>query len=45
MTICNVISGAEDWENIQDFGETYLDFLKQYGDFEHGIPAHDTIAL
>nr|WP_250854628.1 ISAs1 family transposase [Escherichia coli] len=30
--------------NIEDFGETHLDFLKQYGDFEHGIPAHDTIA-
>ena len=25
-------------------GETHLDFLKQYGDFEHGIPVHDTIA-
>lgn len=28
----------------QDFGETHLDFLKQYGDFEKGIPVHDTIA-
>lgn len=28
----------------QDFGETHLDFLKQYGDFEQGIPVHDTIA-
>ncbi|WP_414836270.1 hypothetical protein, partial [Escherichia coli] len=25
-------------------GETHLDFLKQYGDFENGIPVHDTIA-
>ncbi|WP_418886421.1 ISAs1 family transposase [Escherichia coli] len=24
--------------------ETHLDFLKQYGDFENGIPVHDTIA-
>lgn len=44
LTICAVISGAEGWEDIQDFGETHLDFLKQYGDFEHGIPVHDTIA-
>ncbi len=44
LTICAVISGAEGWEDIADFGETHLDFLKQYGDFEHGIPAHDTIA-
>ncbi len=44
LTICAVISGAEDWEDIEDFGETHLDFLKQYGDFENGIPVHDTIA-
>ncbi|MFZ7875436.1 transposase family protein [Escherichia coli] len=31
-------------EDIEDFGETHLDFLKQYGDFENGIPVHDTIA-
>ena len=44
LTICAVISGAEGWEDIEDFGETHLDFLKQYGDREHGIPVHDTIA-
>lgn len=44
LTICAVISGAEGWEDIEDFGETHLDFLKQYGDFENGITVHDTIA-
>ncbi len=44
LTICAVISCAEGWEDIEDFGETHLDFLKQYGDFENGIPVHDTIA-
>ena len=44
LTICAVISGAEGWEDIEDFGETHLDFLKLYGDFENGIPVHDTIA-
>ncbi|MBW9586248.1 ISAs1 family transposase [Escherichia coli] len=44
LTICAVISDAEGWEDIEDFGETHLDFLKQYGDFENGIPVHDTIA-
>ncbi|EKP2412578.1 transposase family protein, partial [Escherichia coli] len=38
LTICAVISGAEGWEDIE------VDFLKQYGDFENGIPVHDTIA-
>ncbi|MEI8494070.1 transposase family protein [Escherichia coli] len=45
LTIFAVISGAEGWEDIEDFGEIHLDFLKQYGDFENGIPVHDTIAL
>lgn len=44
LTICAVISGAEGWEDIEDFGASHLDFLKQYGDFENGIPVHDTIA-
>ncbi len=44
LTICAVIPGAEDYEDIEGFGETHLDFLKQYGDFENGIPVHDTIA-
>ncbi len=44
LTICAVIPGAEDYEDIEDFGETHLDFLKQYGDFENDIPVHDTIA-
>ncbi|EEV0896205.1 ISAs1 family transposase [Escherichia coli] len=44
LIICAVVSGAEGWEDIEDFGETHLDFLKQYGDFENGIPVHDTIA-
>ncbi len=43
LTICAVIPGAEGWEDIEDFGETHLDFLKQYGDFENGIPVHDTV--
>ncbi|MGC6031702.1 ISAs1 family transposase [Enterobacter kobei] len=44
LTICAVISGAEGWEDIEDFGNVHLDFLKLYGDFENGIPVHDTIA-
>ena len=44
LTICGVIAGAEGWEEIEDFGEERLDWLRQYGDFEQGIPSHDTIA-
>ncbi|MCT4737214.1 ISAs1 family transposase [Raoultella ornithinolytica] len=44
LTICAVIAGAEGWEDIEDFGHVHLDFLKLYGEFENGIPVHDTIA-
>ncbi|WP_299735803.1 ISAs1 family transposase [uncultured Endozoicomonas sp.] len=44
LTICAVIAGCEGWEEIEDFGNERLDWLKQYGEFEHGIPSHHTIA-
>lgn len=44
LTICAVISGAEGWEDIEDFGKLKLDWLRKYRPFEHGIPRHDTIA-
>ncbi|WP_413477380.1 ISAs1 family transposase [Serratia proteamaculans] len=44
LAICAVIAGAEGWEDIEDFGHVHIDFLKLYGDFENGIPVHDTIA-
>ena len=44
LTITAVIGGAEGWEEIEDFGTDHLDWLKKYGDFSNGIPAHDTIA-
>lgn len=44
LTVCAVIAGAEGWEDIEEFGKERLDWLRQYGDFEQGIPVHDTIA-
>ncbi len=44
LAISAVVSGAEGWEDIEDFGHSKLDWLRKYGDFEAGIPRHDTIA-
>ncbi|MFD1007487.1 MULTISPECIES: ISAs1 family transposase [Oceanisphaera] len=44
LAIVAVIGGAEGWEEIQDFGVDHFDWLQQYGDFDNGIPVHDTIA-
>jgi hypothetical protein len=39
-----VIYGAEGWDEIEDFGHAKLDFLRQNGDLESGVPSHDTLA-
>ena len=44
LAISAVISGAEGWEGIEDFGHLKLDWLRQYRPFAAGIPRHDTIA-
>lgn len=38
------ISGAEGWEEIEDFGEHRLEWLRQFLPYRRGIPRHDTIA-
>ena len=44
LIICAVIAGCEGWEEIEDFGNERLDWLKKYGEFENGVPSHHTIA-
>jgi predicted transposase YbfD/YdcC len=43
LTVCAVISGCETWEDIQDYGDYKLEWLKRFLDLPHGIPSHDTI--
>lgn len=38
------MSGAEGCEDIESFGHIKLDRLRQYRDFEAGVPRHDTLA-
>ena len=44
LAVSAVLSGAEGWEQIEDFGSHRLDWLRRYRPFEYGIPRHDTIA-
>ncbi|PMP09037.1 transposase [Vibrio breoganii] len=44
LTVCAVITGAEGWEDIEDFGRAHLDWLQDKGLFKEGLPVHDTIA-
>ena len=42
ITICAVISGAESWDDIEDFGHCKYDWLKSFLALPNGIPSHDT---
>lgn len=43
LTLCAVICGAESWNDIETFGQSKLDFLRQYLPYENGIPSDDTL--
>jgi predicted transposase YbfD/YdcC len=44
LAITAVISGCEGWEEIQNFGNDKLDWLRKYLPFSAGIPTDDTIS-
>ncbi|MGI9158432.1 MAG: ISAs1 family transposase [Saprospiraceae bacterium] len=43
LTTSAVLSGFEDWDEIVDFGEEKIAWLRKYLPFEQGIPSHDTV--
>lgn len=42
ITISAVICGAENWNQIEMFGKSRLDWLKTFLKLPNGIPSHDT---
>lgn len=44
LSVSAVLTGAEGWEDIEQFGCIKLEWLRKYLPFENGIPKHDTIA-
>lgn len=43
LAIFAVLSNAQSWTEIQAFGESKREWLKDYLTLENGIPSHDTI--
>ena len=43
LTFCAVICGADGWQDVEDYGKSKLEYLKQYLDYNNGIPSDDTI--
>ena len=44
LCVCAVVSGAEGWSDIEEFGHTKLEWLRRYVPLANGIPVDDTIA-
>ena len=42
IALCAVISGAEGWEDMEEYGHAQADWFKQFLDLPHGIPSADT---
>ena len=42
ITICGVVSGADTYEQIENFGKKRKKWLSKFLELPHGIPSHDT---
>jgi predicted transposase YbfD/YdcC len=42
IAVCAVLSGAEGWEDIEEYGKAQADWFAGLLDLPHGIPGHDT---
>jgi len=43
LVVSATVSSCNDWESIEVFGESQLEWLRKYYPFKNGIPSHDTI--
>jgi predicted transposase YbfD/YdcC len=43
VTLFGVISGCESFEDLEDYGQQKIEFLRKFAGFENGIPSDDTL--
>jgi predicted transposase YbfD/YdcC len=41
LVVCGTIANSDDYDDIVDWGEAHLEFLRRFSDFHHGIPCVD----
>ena len=41
LVVCATIAGCDDYDEIADWGETHLSFLRGLSEFYHGVPCED----
>jgi len=42
IALCALISGADSWTQVAEYGRSKLDWLKEFLELPNGIPSHDT---
>jgi predicted transposase YbfD/YdcC len=42
IAMCAVIAGADNWEDVEEFGKSKLEWLQTFLELPNGIPSHDT---
>jgi hypothetical protein len=42
ITVCAVISGANSWVEVEEYGHAKWDWLSSLLELPNGIPSHDT---
>lgn len=42
IALCAIIAGAENWTDIENFGQQKAGWLGQFLDLSNGVPSHDT---
>lgn len=42
VTLCAIISGADSWRDLVEYGKAKQVFLKEYFPYKHGIPSKNT---
>jgi len=42
IALCAIIAGADNWEDIADFGQAKIDWFQTFLELPNGIPSHDT---
>ena len=45
LVVCGTIAGGDDYEDIVDWGEAHLSFLRDFAEFYHGIPCADWLRV
>jgi hypothetical protein len=43
VAFCGVIAGCDGWDDLELFGKTKLEYLRQYLPFKNGAPSDDTL--